>query len=95
MQELPTLEEGAANRARRTTTITLSGLLTQEASQAGPAILPVLENAILSLLLRVAGRSDAEEQYRPFLRDLRVAGISACLIGGESFVCEGSAGPTL
>lgn len=48
-----------------------------------------------SLLLRVAGRSDAEEQYRLFLRDLRVAGISAGLIGGESSVCDGSAGPTL
>ena len=35
-----------------------------------------------SLLLRLADRSDAEEQYRLFLRDLRAAGISAGLIDG-------------
>jgi hypothetical protein len=36
-----------------------------------------------------------EEQYGLFLRDLRVTGISAGFIGGESSVCAGSAGPTL
>jgi hypothetical protein len=48
-----------------------------------------------SLLLRVCWPLRREEQYGLFLRDLRVTGISAGFIGGESSVCAGSAGPTL